>query len=238
MRIAVIPARGGSKRIPRKNIKLFADKPMIGHAIDIAKNSALFDHIIVSTDDAEIAEIAKNFGAEVPFIRPISLADDITPTVPVIAHAIEACQRLGWQFDQVCCIYPAVPFLQINDLRSALSILEEGDAGNYVFPITSFPSAIQRALRQLPDGRIEPFYRENTTVRTQDLEIAYYDAGQFYWGYVQSWLEGKIIHDHAASLVIPDWRVVDIDTYEDWKRAELMYQSFCDDRDGIIGFGV
>ena len=225
MKIAVIPARGGSKRIPRKNIKDFCGKPMIAHAIGVAQRSGLFDHIVVSTDDAEIARVAGEFGAEVPFIRPAALADDFTPTVPVIAHATSACQALGWRVDQVCSIYPAVPFLQEDDLVSAIHILETHDVG-YVFPIAAFPSAIQRALRQLPDGEIEPFYSQYATVRTQDLEPAFYDAGQFYWGFAQTWLEGKIIHKHAAGLIIPDWKVIDIDTHEDWQRAELMYAAF------------
>ena len=222
MRIAVIPARGGSKRIPRKNIKPFAGKPMIAHAIGIAQRSGLFDHVLVSTDDAEIACIAKEWGAEVPFVRPAELADDFTGTVPVVAHAVATCQGFGWKVDQVCCIYPAVPFLQESDLESALRKLDADDTG-YVLPITAYPSAIQRALRQLPDGHIEPFYSQFALVRTQDLEPAFYDAGQFYWGLTKTWLEEKIIHKHAVGQVIPDWRVVDIDTHEDWKRAEMMY---------------
>ncbi len=222
MRIAVIPARGGSKRIPRKNIKPFAGKWMIAYAIAVAQSSGLFDHIVVTTDDDEIAHVAAEFGAEVPFVRPAELAGDFTPTVPVIAHAIGACQALGWRINQVCCIYPAVPFLQETDLAHALHMLETNDLG-YVFPVTAYPSAIQRALRQLPNGLMEPFYGQYAATRTQDLEPAFYDAGQFYWGHTQTWLEGKIIHNHGAGLVIPGWRVVDIDTDEDWQRAELMY---------------
>lgn len=224
MKIAVIPARGGSKRIPHKNIKFFAGKPMIAHAIGIAQSSGLFDHIVVSTDDDGIARVAAECGAEVPFVRPAGLADDYTPTVPVIAHAIGACQALGWQVGQVCCIYPAVPFLQGADIVAALHLLEANDAG-YVFPVTAYPSAIQRALRRLPNGLMEPFYSQYATTRTQDLEQAFYDAGQFYWGLAQTWLEGKIIHQHGAGLVIPSWRVVDIDTIEDCQRAELMYEA-------------
>ena len=225
MKIAVIPARGGSKRIPRKNIKTFCGRPMITAAIEIAKESGLFQHIVVSSDDAEIVEIAKASGAEVPFVRPPNLADDHTPTVPVIAHAIDACQTLGWHIDQVCCIYPAVPFLQSADLSAALRMLQNNDV-DYVFPVAAYPSAIQRALRQLPNGLMEPFYSQYATTRTQDLEPAYYDAGQFYWGWAQAWLEGKVIHKHGMGLVIPGWRVVDIDTEEDWLRAELMYAAF------------
>jgi len=227
MRIAVIPARGGSKRIPRKNIKHFADKPIITHAIDVAKSCGLFDHIVVSTDDEEIAAIAKQYGAEVPFVRPAELSDDYTPTVPVIAHAITECQTLGWPIDKVCCIYPCVPFLQASDLVNALSLLEMKATG-YVFTITEFPSAIQRALRQLPSGSMEPFYSQYTSTRTQDLEPAYYDAGQFYWGFAQTWIEKKTLHKYGVGLVIPSLRVVDIDTKEDWQRAELMYAVFSD----------
>jgi len=225
MNIAIIPARGGSKRIPRKNIKDFCGKPMIARAIEVAKASGLFGHIVVTTDDAEIAELARMWGAEVPFVRPAELADDHTPTVPVVAHAIGACQALGWQVDHVCCIYPAVPFMQSTDLIDALHLLETNEAG-YVFPVADFPSAIQRALRQLPSGLMEPFYSQYASTRTQDLEPAYYDAGQFYWGRAQTWLEGKNIHQHGMGLVIPNWRVVDIDNSEDWQRAELMYAAF------------
>jgi pseudaminic acid cytidylyltransferase len=123
MRIAVIPARGGSKRIPRKNIKLFAGKPMIAYAIEAAKKSGLFDHVVVSTDDSEIVKIALEWGAEVPFLRPKELADDHTPTVPVIAQAIEACKQIGWPIDLVCCIYPGVPLIQLEDLKGALIII-------------------------------------------------------------------------------------------------------------------
>ncbi len=227
MKIAVIPARGGSKRIPRKNIRPFAGRPMIAHAIVIAQSSGLFDHVVVSTDDKDIARAATECGAEVPFVRPAELADDHTPTVPVIAHAIGACQALGWRVDQVCCIYPAVPFLQGTDLVNALHILETNGV-DYVFPVAAFPSAIQRALRRLPNGLMEPFYSQYATTRTQDLEPAFYDAGQFYWGLPQTWMQGKTIHQHCAGLVIPSWRVVDIDTDEDWERAELMYAAFND----------
>ncbi|PPD33269.1 MAG: pseudaminic acid cytidylyltransferase [Methylomonas sp.] len=225
MNIAIIPARGGSKRIPRKNIKAFCGKPMLAWAIDIAKASGIFEHIVVTTDDAEISDLAIRLGAEVPFVRPAELADDYTPTVPVIAHAITACHALGWQFEHVCCIYPAVPFMQSTDLVAALQRLESGSA-DYVFPVAAFPSAIQRALRQLPDGLMQPFNDQYAATRTQDLEPAFYDAGQFYWGRKQAWLSEKNIHRHGAGLVIPSWRVVDIDNAEDWQRAELMHAVF------------
>lgn len=222
MRLAVIPARGGSKRIPRKNILPFAGQPMIGYAIAAARASLLFDHIVVSTDDDEIAEVAVSLGAAVPFRRPTELADDHAPTVPVIAHAVRLCAELGWAPHEVCCIYPGVPLLQADDLRQALALL---DVGRYVFPVTPFPSAIQRALRRQADGSTQPFHPEHVNTRTQDLEPAYHDAGQFYWGHAATWRQGLSIHGHARTIVLPEWRVVDIDTPDDWKRAEALFHA-------------
>jgi len=224
MNIAVIPARGGSKRIPRKNIKLFYGKPMIAYAIEAAQESGLFDHILVSTDDGEIAEIAQQWGVEVPFKRPPELADDHTPTVPVIAHAIRECEGLGWQIDKVCCIYPCVPFIQVADLKAALDLLQQSKSA-YSFPITEFPSPIQRALKRAQDGVVSPFYPEFELTRTQDLELAYYDAGQFYWGARDAWLQITRVHANGLGLAIPNWRVVDIDTPEDWLRAEAIWRA-------------
>ena len=224
MNIAIIPARGGSKRIPRKNIKIFAGKPMISYAIEAARSSALFEKIIVSTDDHEIAEMALKFGAEVPFMRPPELADDFAGTVPVIAHAIKTCLDLGWQIENVCCIYPAVPFIQVADLHGALGLMNNNGA-NYIFPITEFPSSIQRALKLLNNGRTEPFFPEFELTRTQDSEAAYHDAGQFYWGKAKVWLINQKIHASGMGYVIPNWRIVDIDTPDDWLRAELIYHA-------------
>lgn len=224
MNIAIIPARAGSKRIPRKNIKEFCGKPMIAYAITAAKEAGLFEHIVVSTDDEEIAQIARLWGGETPFVRPAELANDYTATVPVIAHGIEACYTLGWSFDQVCCIYPSVPFIQIDDLRNTLASMT-GSAADYCFPVTEYPAAIQRALKLLSNGKMQPFYPEFEVVRTQDLEPAYYDAGQFYWGKVETWLRNQNIHSSGLGYMIPNWRVVDIDTPEDWKRAELIYRA-------------
>jgi N-acylneuraminate cytidylyltransferase len=224
MNIAIIPARGGSKRIPRKNIKEFCGKPMIAYAITAAKESGLFEHIIVSTDDEEVAQIARACGAKAPFVRPTELANDYTATVPVIAHGIEICRTLGWTFEQVCCIYPGVPFIQIDDLRGALERMNHSDA-DYCFPVTEYPSAIQRALKLLSNGKMQPFYSEFEITRTQDLEPAYYDAGQFYWGKAEAWLKNQKIHSSGLGYVIPNWRVVDIDTPDDWQRAELIYHA-------------
>ena len=224
MKIAIIPARGGSKRIPRKNIKEFSGQPMIAYAIRAALETQLFDRVVVSTDDTEIAEIAKQFGAEVPFIRPAELANDHTPTVPVIAHAIRELTAQGASPDLVCCIYPGVPLIRSDDLATAYQLLLSTQAG-YCYPVAEYPSAIQRSLRRLPDGCVRPLHPENEWTRTQDLETFYFDAGQFYWGQVSAWLSGLGLQSHGSGLVIPQWRVVDIDTPEDWHRAELLFRA-------------
>lgn len=224
MKVAIIPARGGSKRIPRKNIREFAGKPMIAHAIDAALASGMFDRVVVSTDDHEIAAIARARNAETPFMRPPELADDYTPTVPVVAHAIQECQALGWQVEFACCIYPGVPFIEVGDLRAAFDLMVTAGTA-YSFPVTEFPSAIQRALRRSGEGHMEPMQPQYELTRTQDLEPAYHDAGQFYWGRQQAWLNCPRIHSDGAGLPIPAWRVVDIDTPDDWARAELLFKA-------------
>jgi pseudaminic acid cytidylyltransferase len=223
-RLAVIPARGGSKRIPRKNIRAFAGRPMIGYAIDLARTSGLFDHVVVTTDDADVAQIARQAGAEVPFMRPADLSGDLTPTVPVVAHAIRACRDLGWRVDTVCCIYPAVPLLRVNDLTAALIMLEECDAP-YVFPVLAYRSPIQRALRRDAGGRSAPFHPEHAQTRTQDLPRAFHDAGQFYWGRASSWLDGLALHADARTLVLDEGSAVDIDTPADWALAEALFEA-------------
>ena len=224
MNVAIIPARGGSKRIPRKNIKNFGGLPMIAYAIKAALNSKLFDKVVVSTDDQEIAEISRQYGALTPFIRPSKLSDDYTPTVPVIAHAIGACQSLGWDIQYVCCIYAAVPFIQADDLVSSFVLLKNSNV-DYSFPVAEFPAAIQRSLKLDEQGRTQPFFPEHELTRTQDLEVAYYDAGQFYWGTSRAWLTNNRIHHNGVGLPLPSWRVVDIDTESDWERAEILRSS-------------
>jgi pseudaminic acid cytidylyltransferase len=225
MNIAIIPARGGSKRIPRKNIMAFAGRPMVSYAIAAAQSCGLFERVVVSTDDAEIAGVAESCGAEIPFLRPAELADDHTPTVPVIAHAITACEGLGWKIGKVCCIYAATPFLHAEDLRGALELLEYSGS-HYAFPVAEYPSAVQRALTRGPDGKLAPLFPQHELTRTQDLPKAYHDAGQFYWGHRSSWLTNPRIHSGGAGYVIPSWRVVDIDTREDWERAEILHRAF------------
>ena len=168
MKIAVIPARGGSKRIPRKNIKQFSGKPMIAWAISIALESNLFDEVVVSTDDNEIANVARSWGAKTPFVRPENLADDLTPTVPVVAHAVSACSNLGWGIEYACCIYPCVPFLQVSDLVDALNMLIDCNA-DFVYPVTEYAHPVQRSMRRLSSGKMQFYSPEFELTRTQDL---------------------------------------------------------------------
>ena len=222
--IAVIPARGGSKRIPRKNIKDFCGKPMIAWSIEVAKASSLFDHIIVSTDDAEIAEVAKVWGAEVPFMRPTELSDDYAGTTEVISHATQWALDQGFDVDAVCCIYATAPFIQIDDLRRGWEALKSG-AWAYAFTVTDYAAPIFRSFQKNADGGIEMFFPEHFFTRSQDLPTALHDAGQFYWGRPGAWLDGKAVFArHSCPVCIPRWRVQDIDTMEDWHRAELFHQ--------------
>lgn len=224
MRLAVIPARGGSKRIPRKNIKQFCGQPMIAWSIQAALKSNCFDRVIVSTDDQEIADVAKAFGAEVPFMRPAELSDDYTGTIPVIAHATEWQAKNGEGPTEVCCIYATAPFVQASDLQKGLEILETSQA-DYAFSVTSYAFPIQRAIRITSNNRIEMFQPDHFNTRSQDLEEAWHDAGQFYWGKASAWLEGKPVFTHGATPIrLPRHRVQDIDSLEDWRRAELMFK--------------
>lgn len=225
MRLAVIPARGGSKRIPRKNIKPFGGVPMIAWSIRAAIESRCFDRIVVSTDDHEIAEVSKAHGAEVPFMRPAELSDDHIGTIPVIAHAIEWHQRCGETVTEVCCIYATAPFVQPGDLQGGLQMLQSSGA-DYAFSVTSYAFPIQRAIRISTDHRVEMFQPEHFSTRSQDLEEAWHDAGQFYWGKTTAWLAGKPLFSRdSAPVTLPRHRVQDIDTPEDWERAEWMYKA-------------
>lgn len=224
MKVAIIPARGGSKRIPRKNIRPFFGKPMIGYAIDAALTAQMFDKVIVSTDDDEIAQVAERLGAEVPFRRPAHLADDFTITVTVIHHAIQWLNEQGASVHYACCIYPTVPFLKAEILQEAYAkLLATGVS--YVFPVTTYVSPIQRALKVNSAGLVEPFYPEHNRTRSQDLEPAYHDAGQFYWGRAEAFLNEESLHfPSSVPFFLPRNRVQDLDTMEDWQQAELMFQ--------------
>ena len=224
MRIAVIPARGGSKRIPRKNIKQFCGKPMIAWSIEAALKSECFEHVIVSTDDEEIASIAKNYGADVPFVRPDNLADDHTGTNPVIEHAIEWLICKGLNPDFICLIYGTAPFIRTLDIQAGLDLIVEKKC-DYVVSVTSYAFPIQRALKINDDGKVEMFFPSNFKTRSQDLEESFHDAGQFTWGKTQIWLKGKpSFLANSFAIRLPMDRVQDIDTFEDWQRAEKMMQ--------------
>jgi N-acylneuraminate cytidylyltransferase len=225
MKLAIIPARGGSKRIPRKNIKPFCGKPMIAWSIKAALASGCFDHIIVSTDDAEIADVARAHGAEVPFMRPSELSDDHTGTIPVITHAVGWQNLHGQAATEVCCLYATAPFVQATDLQRGLQVLQSTGA-DYAFSVTSYVFPIQRAIRITADQRVDMFQPEHFNTRSQDLPEAWHDAGQFYWGQAQAWLAATQLISHGSAPVpLPLHRVQDIDTPEDWYRAEWLYKA-------------
>jgi len=222
--LCIIPARGGSKRIVRKNIRDFCGKPMIVWSIEAALQSGCFARVVVSTDDAEIAEVAKSCGAEVPFVRPAALADDFATTGAVMAHAVDELMA-DQPSDEVCCLYATAPFVESEDLQRGLALLRESQA-EYVFSVTQYRFPIQRALRLDESGQLAMFQPEFFQTRSQDLEEAYHDAGQFYWGRSQAWLQQTAIFScDARPLILPSHRVQDIDSEEDWLRAEWLFKA-------------
>ncbi|EIK93540.1 N-Acetylneuraminate cytidylyltransferase [Pseudomonas sp. M47T1] len=219
--VAIIPARGGSQRIPRKNLKLFDGQPIIAWSIRTALASGLFDEVVVSTDDDEIAEVARAHGAQVPFRRPANLADHHTGTTAVIQHALQA---LGSAHDLACCIYATAPLLQAWDLLQGLMALQADGDKCFAFSVCSFAFPVQRALRLDGQGGVAPLYPEFVPMRSQDLAPAWHDAGQFYWGRRDAWLQGlPMFAGHSVPVVLPRHRVQDIDTPEDWRRAEYLF---------------
>lgn len=224
MKIAIIPARGGSKRIPRKNVKSFAGKPMIAYSIETAHQSGLFDRILVSTDDAEIGEIARQYGGEAPFVRPAEFSGDYCSSIDVIKHALQWAIDNWGAVEYACCIYATAPFVQARYLREGHDKLF-ASGKSYAFSVTSFPFPIQRAIRVNAEGAVEMFYPEHYLTRSQDLEEAFHDAGQFYWGRSEAFLNDERIFSPASlPVILPRHLVQDIDTPEDWRRAELMYR--------------
>ena len=224
--IAIIPARGGSKRIPKKNIKLFHGKPLIAYSIETALKSELFNKVIVSTDDEKIAQVAREYGAEVPFLRPKEFSDDFTGTVDVVNHAIEYLEKQGEKYEYVCTIYATAPFLKSIYLQEGYEKLKKSDAVN-AFSATTMPFPIQRTFKLDKNGRCEMFMPEHYMTRSQDLEEAYQDAGQFYWTNRVRQRENKrdvVFSDISIPIILPRYLVQDIDTPEDWQRAELMYE--------------
>tara|TARA_B100000780_G_scaffold266750_1_gene223201 strand:+ start:2494 stop:3183 length:690 start_codon:yes stop_codon:yes gene_type:complete len=225
MKIAIIPARGGSKRIPFKNIKLFCGKPIIAYSIEAARASGCFDQVIVSTDNHDIAEISLSYGAKVPFVRPEVLSDDNTGITPVIAHATEWFNNAGKPPDYVCCICATAPFVRPADIQVGLSTLVAAGC-DFAFSVTNFPFPIQRAIRITSEKRLEMFTPSAFQTRSQDLMEAFHDASQFYWGSANAWLETKpLFGSGSVPVMLPRHRVQDIDTSEDWFTAEVMYRA-------------
>ena len=223
MKIAIIPARGGSKRIPRKNIKLFHGKPLIAYSIEAAIKSGIFDRIIVSTDDLEIAKVAKEYGAEIPFLRPENISDDYATTAAVISHALNWFQAKEITVDYSCCIYATAPFIRCEDIIGSFKKLIKSKA-SYCFSVASFPAPIQRAFMISSDGRIQMNQPEHLETRSQDLEDMHHDAGQFYWSCGNAWSENPFLFSEISTpWILPRHLVQDIDTPEDWSHAEHMY---------------
>lgn len=221
--VAIIPARGGSKRIHRKNIKEFHGKPLIAYSIQVALKSGIFEKVIVSTDDEEIANIAKKFGAIVPFIRPKELSDDFTGTGDVIKHTLNFLKENGEHYDYACTIYATAPLLQEMYLVEGYETIKTTDA-KMVFSVTSMPFPIQRTFKINSKGRCEMFTPEHFYTRSQDLEEAYQDAGQFYFENLNKEFADIPFGKESIPIILPRHLVQDIDTLEDWKRAELLYQ--------------
>ena len=221
--IAVIPARGGSKRIPHKNIKAFCGKPMISYSIKAAKNAGIFDRIVVSTDSEKIASTAKEFGAEVPFMRPRELADDQTGTDAVILHALKWLMEDGEKIDYICCIYATAPFVKAEYIIKGYNILRDNNAIS-CFSVTTYPFPIFRSLKINNQNRLEMFWPEYREQRSQDLPEAYHDAGQFYWANAKKYLKEKQFYSKdSVPVILPRYLVQDIDTLEDWETAEKKY---------------
>lgn len=222
--LCIIPARGGSKRIPRKNIKLFLGKPIIAYSIQAAIESGLFDEVMVSTDDSEIAQIAVEYGAVVPFMRSKQTANDFATTFDVIAEVVNVYISLGKEFENVCCIYSCAPFVTEKKLAQAYELLLE-EQFDTVFPVIRFGFPVQRSLKRNADGKIDFFYPEYALTRSQDLTPSFHDAGQFYWMNVKACvIQQKILTDNTGSIEISELEGQDIDNEVDWKLAELKYE--------------
>lgn len=230
-KIAVITARGGSKRIPRKNIKDFCGKPILAYSIEAAVSSGMFDTVMVSTDDTEIAEIAKRFGAEIPFFRSEKTSGDFATTNDVLLEVIDEYEKRGEVFDILCCIYPTAPFITADKLKEAMKLLDNSNADTLI-PVVDFSYPPQRAMH-IVDGNLEPVYPENLDARSQDLEKHYHDVGQFYFTRVDRFLKNKkLMVGKVIPMVISELEVQDIDNQVDWELAELKYQLLT--REGVL----
>mgnify|MGYP003625006564 FL=1 len=223
--IALIPARGGSKRIPKKNIRDFLGKPIIAYTIEAAQKSGCFDRIIVSTDCPEIKKVALSYGVEVPFERPEDIADDFSTAIDVIKHTITWLRENNVALDLICCLYATAPFVRYTDIIAGREMLLREPDAEYAMTVTSFPFPIQRAV-MLKGGRLQMFQPEHFLTRSQDLEESYHDAGQIYWGKPDAFLADiPVLSNKAIPIILPRHLVQDIDTEEDWIRAELLYKA-------------
>ena len=221
--LCIIPARGGSKRIPRKNIKYFKGEPIISYSISVAIESGLFDEVMVSTDDLEIKEIAKSYGASVPFLRSEETSNDFATTADVLIEVLNVYLSLGREFDQICCIYPTAPFITAGRLIEGFEILSQG--ADSVLPILSFDYSIWRSFKVNENDNLEYTWSEFMNSRSQDLPKAYHDAGQWYWIKTARFKEsGKLIFESTKGLHLSNFEAHDIDSLDDWKLAELKYE--------------
>jgi N-acylneuraminate cytidylyltransferase len=221
--VCIIPARGGSKRIPKKNIKTFSGQPIIAYSIENALNSNLFDEVMVSTDDPEVAEIAQKYGANVPFMRSAKTADDYAPTIDVVKEVIDSYSKLGKHFNYACCLYPCAPFVTVELLKKGFELMES-EKFDSVFPVVAFAYPIQRALKVAKGSKVEMFNPEHILTRSQDLEKAFHDSGQFYWMNCATILQkNQIITDNSGVIEVSELNSHDIDSPTDWKLAELKY---------------
>lgn len=224
MNLLIIPARGGSKRIPRKNIKDFQGKPIIEWAINESRKLKNFDRFIVSTDDDEIAKISKNAGFEIPFLRPKNLSGDYTSTRDVIIHAIKFFKSNNIHFKNICCLYPTSPLLEAGDITKALEKLNKSKKDIYIFSAIKYSHPIQRSFFIGRNGFSKMVFPDSSNKRTQDLEPAFHDAGQFYLASVKTWLNKDNIFENGVPYILPKNRAIDIDNIEDWELAESMYE--------------
>ena len=224
MNVAIIPARGGSKRIPKKNIRLFKGKPMVAWSIDAAIKSNCFDEVFVSTDSEEIALIAKKYGAKVPFLRPDHISDDYATTKDVIVHCINWLNSNNYDLGYICCLYATAPFVRPNDLERGFELIRKQTKDRLIFSATKFSFPIQRAIKINKNGISKMFYPEKFNMRSQDLENAYHDAGQFYIAKPEIWINKDNLFEDSMPILLPNWRVQDIDEEDDWVRAEILHK--------------
>lgn len=223
--LAIIPARGGSKRIPRKNIKDFLGKPILAYSIEAALKSGLFDEIMVSTDDSEIAAVARRFGARVPFMRSDKTASDFATTADVLNEVVDTYQKMGQHFDNFCCIYATAPLIKSEDIVSAYMRLLDSDF-TCVYPVVQFSYPIWRCLDLAEDGTMKRHWPEFENSRSQDLPKEYHDTGTFYWYKMKQWLSGEV---SCGGIEVDETTIQDIDTITDWKIAEMKYRILHDE---------